>query len=295
MPNFAEILAGHPGLRPGVSEAELQAFEQRHDFMLPPVLREFYLYTNGLDFFVDGALSWELERLFNAPNGSWLELWCADEILRVQLIGPLQDYVWLTDCYNRTLNRYIFRNMATFLAALPQGGEVDWDSLPKELDAQGNLPHETAYAKQLFTQWLQPDDDWQYLLGNLPYQRTTDLCVALQFATESQLKEQLHLKFDADPTVRGEFANRLSRLSTPWAQEFLATWRLELTDYEEELRAFSEQCAAVLLAAGIPAHAKWKKVFLEGRAEPLDIQAVFPRRHELGFFDELIKHSQETL
>ena len=188
---------------------------------------------------------------------------------------------------------YAFRNLATCLSAYRKSNGTGWpdgDEIPWELTTTEPTLEEAAHAEQLFTQWLQPNDDWEYLLGRLPYQRTADLHVALQFATESKLKEQLYLKFD--PMIRGEFASQLSRLPCAWAREFLTTWRAELTDYEEELSAFSEHCAAALRTAGIPAHGKWKKVFLEGRAEPLDTQAVFPRRHEPRFRDELITRVQ---
>lgn len=290
-PNFDGILTGHPGLRHEASESELRAFEELYSVQLPPILREFYRYTNGLDLERIGS---EIRALTNSilKHGHLCISGTANYDLWVRLEGPLQDYVWLQDLYSGSPILYAFRNLATGLSAYQKSNGLDWDEVSWELDTQEYLPQETEYAEQTFCKWLQPDDDWEYLLGRLSHQRTADLQVALQFATESQLQARLYLKFD--PTVRGEFASRLGRFASVWAQEFLSNWQEEITN-NEDIRTFSEQCAAALQAAGIPAHAKWKRVFLEGHAKRLDIQAVFHRRHELGFFDELTHRIQALL
>ena len=180
--NFAEILAGHPGLRPGVSEAELEAFEERHGITLPPVLREFYHYTDGMDIEDDESGIYALATPL-LKHGCLYLLGTGDYDLWVRLEEPLQDYVWLQDLYSSDPIRYAFRNLATCLSAYRKSngtGWPDWDEIPWELTTTEPTLEEAAHAEQLFTQWLQPNDDWEYLLGRLPYQRTADLHVALQ-------------------------------------------------------------------------------------------------------------------
>jgi SMI1 / KNR4 family (SUKH-1) len=293
---------------PGATAAELDAFEVRTGLSLPPQLRAFYGYTNGLTI-DDGGL-----RYGSVRPAAWMKILPLTEVIpyvegmRQYDIPQVWGYFPLTDCNDSNpycvccngplRNRVVhvfhddvaelnFWNLGRFLdavaAAVVSKGEdhPELDRLPGDYtsDREDRTEDEVRTGLEL----LRLAD------GLTDVELHDALRFAIDLLSEAEVDVVARLLETGDEYTAREAAARLRTMKSPRAAD-------ALRQYRRETARFVADCVAALGAAGLDVtEVRQDTACLKPGPVWLNLPVWFHRRREPGIYDAVVRRAKELL